>query len=361
MIDKDVRNLFEKWEYEQLIKLIHDYIWNPEINENIAYMLSFSLFQRGRFSDSLKVITKVKALNIESPRLKEIQLLIDFSQGNTYTLLEDIEKLRINYKYNSEYLCNLECQVHVDIFGNYTKALKIYIESLKNYPNSGILHYYIWMIYYKKWDISDAYSYFIQALEYDFVYAYYWIVKCIKRDSNSCINIRFFRHHFISKNEWSNDFTCLWNIFYELEEYTISLNFYLKSIKNIPNDYCTYNGIANVLFKTWRYDESFKYFLQSLKLRKDDSYANNGIWNIYYKRKDYQSALLYYYKWYTIENENAYLIYKIWMCYYFLWNISLAKDFLEKSKNLNKENYMVKRYLKKIKYISNKKDSHETL
>ncbi len=351
MSEENISSVFKTWDYESTIVQAQKILDAWEKSEEIYYMLSFWLFQRWRFSESIDVIQQAKIYNFESSRLGEIKLLIDFSLWKTDTILQDISSLRDDKKYDSEYLCNLECQVYVDIYWNYTHAIDLYKNYLEIYPKSGILRYYLGLLYYKQWKYTQAYQNFIVSLDRHFIYAYYGVIKCLKQNPDVCIYTLFFYNTFHGKQEFKNDYTCLWNVFYELWADSIALDFYHKSLHNIPNDYCTYNGIANILYRNKKFTQAYKYYLKTLYIRKSDSYALNGIWNILYQQKKYKEALSYYVKSYREKTENFYLLYKIGMCYYFLQSYDIAEQFLSESISLNSQNYMAQRYLQKTQQI----------
>jgi len=347
MNNKHIIDAFNIWEYERVIVLITRLLHLGYKDQELYYMLSFSLFQRWKFSESLSILEQGLSLYPNDFRLEELNLLIDFSLGNTQEILQKISYLHETKSYQSEYLCNLECQVYVDVHGNYTRAIQLYTEYLKVYPESGILKYYFWLLQLKRGELQIAMWLFQESLDRNFLYAYYGIVKCLKQNPWLCVSTSYFIHYFLDRDELKNDFTCLWNIFYELWEYKIALSFYSKSLKNIPTDYCTYNGIWNVLYKTWKYEESSIYYLKALKMRKEDVYAYNGLWNIFFSKKNYAKALSFYLKWYKEWTENAYHLYKVGMCYYFLSDFTLSLEFLEKSLTYNSKNSMAMRYVKK--------------
>jgi len=79
MSEENISSVFKTWDYESTIVQAQKILDAWEKSEEIYYMLSFWLFQRWRFSESIDVIQQAKIYNFESSRLGEIKLLIDFS------------------------------------------------------------------------------------------------------------------------------------------------------------------------------------------------------------------------------------------------------------------------------------------
>lgn len=349
MKQENLEKYFQYGEYDFLlsqISLFPETLWSSDL----YYIFSFAAFQKWKFDLSLELASKWSELYPWDARFRENILLIRFSQWNFSQILSDIKSVRKNFWYDSEYLCNLECQTYIDFYGDYDTAYKLYIHSLEIYPNSTILKYYFWCLNYRKWNFQKAYDIVYFWCNQDFVYIYYIFIKCIKKNKKVSLNVWYFLRIFWSNSdEFKNDFTCLWNIYYELWEYKKALVYYLESLKNIDNDYCTYNGIANVFFKLWRYHESLMYFKKSLTIRRQDPYAIIWIANVYYTQKKYMEALTYYRIYYTPSSQNAYQLYRIGMCMYYLEHFFDAKDFFERSLQCDDSNYMALRYLKKAK------------
>lgn len=340
---------FQRGEYDFLISYLPSCLeswWSPEM----YYIFSFAAFQRWKFKLSWELAMRWHELYPQDARFRENILLIQFSQWNFSHILRDIDAIRKNFWYNSEYLCNLECQTYIDFYGDYDTAYKLYVRSLKIYPNSTILKYYFGCLNYRIWNFQKAYDIVYSWCNQDFVYIYYIFIKCIKKNKKVSLNSPYFLRIFWSNSdEFKNDFTCVWNIYYELWEYKTALMYYLESLKNIDNDYCTYNGIANTFFKLWRYRESLIYYKKSLSIRKQDPYALIWIANVYYAQKKYVEALKYYQISSTPDSQNAYQLYKIGMCMYYQEYFADAKNFLTKSLHYDESNYMALRYLKKAK------------
>lgn len=333
------------WKYDEYILKSEKILNSGYISDELYYNISFSLFQRWEYQKSAQYCKIGLKYNMEHYRLKEILLLIQYALGYTKNIISDIHILYTR-GYTSNILLCLEWQYYVDI-EDYNSALSCYNKGVRIFPNSGMIYYYLASILYKQWKFTESLNTFMISLDNNFIYSYYGIIKCINNMIGVSVNKYFFYKYFSDISKFSNDITLVAHIFYELWDYKKSLQLYRESIRNISNDYCAFNGVANCLCKLWKYEQSKKYLLKSLKLRINDKYTLYALWNTYTYKKDYKKALSFYLTWFINNSENSYIHYKIGICYFHLGEYILAHRFLEKSYEYNTSNFMCKRYLQK--------------
>lgn len=345
------KKFFDNWEYAEALQIFLKIQEKWVMQKNILYFIIFSYFQKWDYLNSV-VFIKIFEKNFWFERkvfLVKNLILWDFWK---------YEKILENYKNLEIWENSFEIILFANIYRNkwdYKKSLKILKIWLQKFPNNSRLLYKLSLVLNILWREKEALFFAKKSFDIDwYLYSLDLFLRILK---NIWIKkekyILFFQKIDLNFDEYKNDFTCIWNIFYTLWDYWKSEIFYKKSIKNTKYDFYAYNWLWNVYVKNWNYKQAKTYYKYSLLINKQNFYTLNSLWKIFYKENNFEISEKFYRKSLEINENNFEALKNLWILYYKNWEFQKSKKFLQKSLQINKTDFMVIRYLNKFQKYEN--------
>lgn len=157
--------------------------------------------------------------------------------------------------------------------------------------------------------------------------------------------VRIFEKMQINLNDYKNDLTCLWNIFYNFWDFEKSEFFYKNTIQNTKYDFYAYNWLSNIYFQQWKYSKAKIFAKYAIIINKKNFYSYNLLWKIFYKEWYWEKAINVFRESLKINQNNFEALKNLWIIFLKQWQPIKSQKFLKMAKNINKNDFMVNRYL----------------
>lgn len=346
MLDK----LFILWEYNfrqcnyflsiKIFNKILKYWWE---NEDVIYKMIFSYFQLWDYYSAVKNINYFYRKYWYDKKVFLIKnfILCDFGRYND--IVHNNEKLKLE----EEFI--LSANMYRNSW-QYLHSLKILQEWLLKFPKNSRILYNFALILNILWKRKEALFFSYKSFKIDnYIYSIDLFLRILHNlwFKNNKIDL-FFQNLNINLNEYWNDYTCIWNIFYNLWNFEKAEIFYEKSIKKTKYDYYAYNWLWNLYLTIWNLERAKIFYKYSLIINNKNTYCYNWLWNIFLEGKKYLYAIKFFIKSLSINKNNFYSLKKLGIVYFQLWDIWKSLYFLKKAYLINKEDKMLNRYIKKI-------------
>lgn len=341
------KKFFDNWEYENALKIFLKIYKKWIIQKDIIYFIIFSYFQRGDYYSAVFYIIKFEKNFWFDKRVFIVKNLILWDFGHYEKIIKNYKNINdLENEFEFILLWNLNRNIW-----EYKKSLEIFKNWIRKFPKNSRFLYNLALILNILWRENESLFFTKKSFEIDgYLYSLDLFLRILsKKWFQKQKLLYFFQTKIKDILEYKNDFTCIWNIFYTLWDYTKSEFFYKKSIENTKYDFYAYNWLWNIYFQNSDYKKAKTYYKYSLLINKQNFYTLNSLWKIFYKENNLETSEKFYGKSLKIKENNFEALKNLWIIYYKKWEFQKSKKFLQKSLLLNKNDFMVNRYLNRIK------------